>query len=67
MRKMFLVVLLLCLSGIVGTFALSAADPTPLACAWAQVTNVVDGETVDVLIDSTTHRVRYIGMDQGTR
>jgi micrococcal nuclease len=29
----------------------------------AQVTNVVDGDTIDVLIDGQEFRVRYIGVD----
>lgn len=28
-----------------------------------QVVNVVDGDTIDVLIDGSKHRVRYIGID----
>lgn len=33
----------------------------------AQVINVVDGDTIDVLIDGVEYRVRYIGMDTPER
>ena len=29
----------------------------------AQVVNVVDGDTINVLLDGTEHRVRYLGID----
>lgn len=33
----------------------------------AQVTHIVDGDTIDVSINGTTYRVRYIGMDTPER
>jgi micrococcal nuclease len=41
------------------------AEPTPPASALteAQVTRVVDGDTIEVLIDGVEYRVRYIGID----
>lgn len=44
-----------------------AQDPTPLSCDWAQVTAVVDGDTIDVVIGATIDRVRYIGMNTAER
>jgi micrococcal nuclease len=35
----------------------------PPSMVEAQVTNVVDGDTINVLIDSQEYRVRYIGVD----
>ena len=40
-----------------------AQDPTPVACTWAQVTYIVDGDTIDVNLGRTVYRVRYIGMN----
>jgi endonuclease YncB( thermonuclease family) len=37
--------------------------PIPASMVEAQVTNVVDGDTIDVLIDGQEYRVRYIGID----
>jgi len=37
--------------------------PVPPSIIEAQVTNVVDGDTIDVLIDGQEYRVRYIGID----
>ncbi|MCB0200844.1 MAG: lamin tail domain-containing protein [Anaerolineae bacterium] len=49
----------------------SAAPATPNAmpggAVAAQLTNVVDGDTIDVLIDGQTERVRYIGIDTPER
>lgn len=44
-----------------------APAPAPAAslppCDWAQVTRVVDGDTIHVLIDDQEDTVRYIGVD----
>jgi micrococcal nuclease len=37
--------------------------PTAASQVEAVVTNVVDGDTIDVLIDGQEYRVRYIGVD----
>ena len=59
----FTIRLLLC----VGLLALHApstnADPAPVSCVWARVTCIVDGDTIDVDVDGSTFRVRYIGMN----
>jgi endonuclease YncB( thermonuclease family) len=47
--------------------ATPAVTNTPAAGATARVTHVVDGDTIDVEIDSQTYRVRYIGMDTPER
>ncbi len=39
------------------------ASPTPTGLAFAQVTRVVDGDTIDVLLDGREQRLRYIGMN----
>lgn len=39
------------------------AGPTAAGLALAQVTRVVDGDTIDVLLDGSEQRVRYIGID----
>jgi micrococcal nuclease len=39
------------------------ASPTPAGLEEALVTNVVDGDTIDVLIEGREMRVRYIGID----
>jgi len=47
----------------------TATSPSPTASAapisdeQAQVTRVVDGDTIDVLVGGNTYRVRYIGVD----
>ncbi len=38
-------------------------DPTPTALEQALVVNVVDGDTIDVLVDGQEYRIRYIGVD----
>jgi micrococcal nuclease len=43
--------------------ATPAASPTPVDLEEAPVTNVVDGDTIDVLIGGQELRVRYIGID----
>lgn len=40
-----------------------SADPTPMACEWGQVVYIVDGDTIDVVMDGSNYRVRYIGID----
>jgi micrococcal nuclease len=39
-----------------------ARRPLP-ACEWAEVTHVVDGDTIHVDLDGVDERVRYIGID----
>jgi micrococcal nuclease len=41
----------------------SATAPALESLVEAMVTNVVDGDTIDVLIDGREYRVRYIGVD----
>lgn len=43
-----------------GTAAATAAAREP---AWARVTRVVDGDTIEVALDGGTEDVRYIGVD----
>lgn len=43
--------------------ALPACIPNPTQYEIGLVTNVVDGDTIDVSIDGQEHRIRYIGMD----
>ena len=43
------------------TIAPAAVAPSSLVAA--EVVRVIDGDTIDVLIDGQTHRVRYIGVD----
>lgn len=40
-----------------------AAEPTPANRQQAKVVDVVDGDTIKVLLDGREERVRYIGMD----
>jgi endonuclease YncB( thermonuclease family) len=47
--------------------AVPAPSATPAAGIMAQVTHIVDGDTIDVEIDGQTYRVRYIGMDTPER
>jgi micrococcal nuclease len=42
---------------------LDTSAPVPPSIVEAQVTDVVDGDTIDVLIDGQEYRVRYIGID----
>lgn len=46
-----------------GTTSTSESDPLPTEATQAVVTHVVDGDTIDVRIDGTEYRVRYIGID----
>jgi micrococcal nuclease len=66
--------LLLLLIAIIGTFTAGAVknptpqdrDPAPApisASEWYPVAKVVDGDTIDVLVGSSTVRVRLIGLD----
>lgn len=53
---------------VIGALLLLAAacanpSPTPAGLEEALVINVVDGDTIDVLIDGREFRVRYIGID----
>ncbi|MEX0800329.1 MAG: thermonuclease family protein [Dehalococcoidia bacterium] len=41
----------------------TAVDVLPEGLQQAQVTRVIDGDTIDVLLDGETVRVRYIGID----
>lgn len=58
-------------SNIDGTIPIAEAPPAPVeesptavsSLQEAQVINVVDGDTIDVLIDSVEYRVRYILVD----
>lgn len=43
--------------------ATPGASPTPAGLQQAPVVNVVDGDTIDVLVDGQELRVRYIGID----
>jgi len=46
-----------------GTAAPLPGSPTPVSLETARVVNVVDGDTIDVLIGGREFRVRYIGID----
>lgn len=46
-----------------GTARPPAMPQRPVGVITAQVVNVVDGDTIDVVIDGQQYRVRYIGMD----
>jgi micrococcal nuclease len=65
-RDRFAVVVLLVVAGCVGTVPSPAGTPTstPASGTTGTVTDVVDGDTVDVrLSGGTTERVRLIGVD----
>ncbi len=44
-----------------------ASAPTvptaPIDAEFVQVAQIIDGDTIDVLVDGTTYRLRYIGID----
>ena len=43
------------------------SDPLPVSWTWALVTYIVDGDTVDVGIEGSAYRVRYIGVNTAER
>ena len=59
MRNLLILLILLAASCTNG----SLAPPGGVAGETAQVTRVIDGDTIDVQIDGVGYRVRYIGMN----
>jgi len=62
MRRYFLIplILTLCLTGCISPTYTSEPSTTTIQ---AQVTRVIDGDTIDVTIYGQSYRVRYIGID----
>ena len=48
------------LGGLTGTFQVIEPEPTKVE---ATVTRVIDGDTIEVNLEGTTYKVRYIGID----
>jgi micrococcal nuclease len=80
MKRLFLLLSVFLLAGCVdvlleegggtGDTAVSPASPvrvTPPTGQLAQVADVIDGDTIDVMINGETYRVRYIGVDTPER
>lgn len=62
--KQLLFMLILFARVLVGDNTVDGQDTTTYAVELATVVNIVDGDTIDVLMnDGTTYRVRYIGIN----